>query len=715
MTQQRISPLKYHGPFYGLNTTLDPAEIPPGFAIEARDVIMSEGRIRPRPPLQRYGDPLSSANSAYRFIPRSLFQYKTKTSLGGSFPSITLAKVVAHEMATAVEFGALLLYKFNPDQPAGTPFSKWLRIFGDGVNQLMSREPATCVPYGDYIYVVDGSERTIKIHEGTGEAHYVGIDHPVGDEFSIVVQSITVGQRPIEQADLKLALTWYDSTTGTESNPFVPLPTYTPTANALIHLIIFNTPNLGPEKYDTLRVYRKNLTKGEIGYRLNGEFPAIVGSDVYVQYTDDELDELGISTPETGPFAPSLNMFPPVASVASLFRGRMFYGHHQSDKVFFSAVGQPDHVDRSSLTGAFEDFSGGGFGVTGMKELAGVLVVSKPKTLHILAGVISHITNDEVATGQPAPDSSHEVYRGKCSVGSANTTGGNGLIVCGEPEYVYFGNETGFYRFDGANAMQVNNLIQPLWEDFCRIAGTAELAVGTQEMNQRLCYAIDPKDKIIYIGQAREDFAVPVIADEFILAFGYGLHARDGVERWTKITMAELGGFVPKCIGSVYAESVRHDTQFNIYIIAEHTGSFLVGVRDMNHEGQFEPGDDAVYLCSDRYPANPMPRWKWNSGVTRITHEQAKHFYQFKLLHNRLSEAVAYTSAPEVNIMVRLPQVTKSFVRSLRNRVRQLVRLWVTADEFQWEVGAGDNWLSGWDRSIGVVGYEVQAELVGQW
>ena len=43
--------LKYHGPFLGLNTAAAISQLGPAYARVARNVVLTEGRIRPRGPL----------------------------------------------------------------------------------------------------------------------------------------------------------------------------------------------------------------------------------------------------------------------------------------------------------------------------------------------------------------------------------------------------------------------------------------------------------------------------------------------------------------------------------------------------------------------------------------------------------------------------------------------------------------------------------------
>lgn len=663
--KDRPPAVRFNGPFLGLNTTLLPRQLDSRFAVEAKNVILSQGRIRPRVPLEVIGS-LGQPNGI-QFNAEFISAVHWNPPLGDR--PIIVAKGVG------VDDSVVSYWKFVQDDTGpDTPIQKAVQLsvpFPLG----LSRGPVCWVPVGNWMYIVDGSGLPLKF-DGVGNALTpVGLLPPTVNSEQTLIGDPTLARphvsffrkvglpEPNLTGAPEYAVTLYDSVNDVESNGNFIGPIQGEFQGFGFKVEFFaNWVNIKADWARGLatqvRIYRKgnvdtlDPVSGETvrwaSYRLvaviDDDETSVTDPSYRDRSTPLEADQDAVpllaedfhSSFATGPWAPTKNWVPPVATVAVYYKDRMFYGgltkgwwhaesathnpgppveglsepHDLSSRIYYSEFGHPDHVDLAAdferLTGDRDD------GVGGMVELAGQLLMGKRNSLWILAGTITTSTNETNATGAVPLASSHQLYRTKAIVGCANQnprftarTGGNSLIVAGDPPMAFFNSESGFYKFDGLAEQQVSKAIQPTWFDFVRYGDFTERA-------QRVTYAVDPFNECIYLcnGSSTET------GRPKILVYHYNTGA------WSELDASEqvvANHKEPSCVFSALGSLGPGGSVKNY-------SSLMVGVR-------------GNVLSSNRYTLSMViPTWCYETAPLRVYEGRRSHFYEVRFMHGRVSD-----------------------------------------------------------------------------
>lgn len=682
MVQPRLEPFRYSGPFRGLNTTQTARELGPQFAAVARNVILSEGRIRPRAPFERVAE---------CGIPRA-------------------DHLVTGMLQYSRRDGSVALLAKTWEEVESAPGKAEIWLGQEGSSQVLTAElletrtggPGVCwaLPDNGYVYILQGDGRIWKTN-GTAEGTLLaGITPPMAAQLWLRVHT-TATQRGLGQDVYEYACSYYDSVRDVESNrqtrgivdysgtltgPDAAMRVdgtdYTLNNGARVLVTHYGNPR-AQEGVTHLRVYRKNVTTGETFYRLVLQMPADRGAEAW----DPGAEEL--STETGGPMSPVKNGIPRDASVAAWYNDRMFYNSTlpgEGHLLRFSAQGRPDHVDPDDTLPLAGDELGG---ITGMAVISGQLAILKRRSIWILSGPIAASTNLTIGFAAMPPESAHTLYRTKAKVGCANTRGGNGAIVCGDPGLVFFNSESGFYAFDGIEERHVSKWIKPTWREFVRNPRADD--------GQAVTYAIDPYNEILYLCQAEQG------AEAFILAYHYGLRGPDGLGAWTIIDCPELTGSPTAAASNLGAKD---------YALAAPGAGSLPRVYSSLMIGTSRA---EVYEGNDR-DLGTMPPFAYETGRLHLAEGFLKHIYALKWFHGQPPAAgdgsprkmrFGFRAGPESAATM----VTRDVAAGTYSR--QPVRREVNDITLLVEQDPADPTVK-WDREYGLIGWALDAELAGQ-
>jgi hypothetical protein len=705
MPQPRLPAFSFTGPFMGLNTTHDPRHLAPGFAARCRNLLLSEGYLRPRPPLKIWGVPFG----AYRvpLKPISLFVWQSDEA--GPAPASD-----SFVIAQATD-GVDLVYMSYPFGVNGLGDWRVMNFAQGGINRGFG--PASYVVFGNQLYIADGGHRVLRFDRASDRMYNVGIQPP-GSEAFTVWGLLTEAGPGITPGDLQFAVTYFDVATGFESNPLyspivsVPFPPFSAKAIG----VVYNGPpaTRNTEGITHFRIYKRNLSTKEVGYRLCYTAGIDHLGEHKLNLGDGVLEQLGISTASSGPWAPSLNGLPPEkTTTVYAFQGRMWYASTLADDLYFSAPGVAAHVDSSPLTGSFRRVGeSDGIGITGLAEVSGSLVIGKPRALWLLGGQVTHQSNEEVATGVPAPAPTDQLIRSRSDVGCANRGGGNGLIAAAGG--VYFNADSGFFRFNGDTSVVLTDLIKPTWLAFAR--GQFQVELG--EQNQRITYALDRTNGILYMCQSNaltpyQEFPfgkspVPV------LAYHYGRDRGDGVGVWSEITH-EPGGRIT-CVAGVPAESIAADPSVpQTPAEDKYRAEWLAGLVNFV---QGAPPNGA-YLCSDRYPDNAAADWEYASPAFNFAAGLRQLVHWLRILHLEavyLPNEGVPAGFGMVDVSCRSGDaVLRTAAIDLKNGVHTAIVVQAAAEDLQVILSSNADWVNGWDPSVLIRGVQIDFEPIGEF
>ena len=669
MTLPRVSPFKYSGPFLGLNTTRAPRELGPMWATDAKNVLLTDGRIRPRPPLRL-------VENLRRFIANH--------------------EIVGLYQWDSPKVGQQILIK-SVDQSKGRFWALSKTGFVDFTPFPLSTFAPTWVNMHGLVYMVDGSYPLIKT-DGTGEGTImVGIVPPT----NVTITEENAGpEDAVLEGDTvyQYAITYYDADHDVESNPFYSLHIRTFTEHPRM-LIVLYEPEVVHSGRTHFRVYRKNVTLEQTFFLLMAQVDIWEGLYRDPQGTlQHPTPPLGTTT--TGPFAPCRNGIPQRATVACYYKDRMFYNDIDNpDLLRFSAFGHPDHVDPADYKLLAGDAQSG---VTGLAELSGQLVILRPRNIWALSGEIETATNETLATGAMPNTSYEELWRTKSNVGCANRHGPNGAIVAGRPAQLYFPSPSGFYSFDGLVERQVSDQIQPTWKDFTR--RPSSLPPGVRyELDQMVTHAVDPQREIIYLVQTAQHSGEPQI-----LCYHYGLNRGDGVGGWTYITMdnpEECAVCVASPMG--YTEYAGELLLYSGLMVATSAPP-AVGphIYVLNSEGYLDP--EGVAPC-------PMPAFRYQTGRMVLIDGAEKHIYLIKWLHDQVDvgSPIMYLARLRFGFAARGETDFAKVAADLSKGIyfRQPVRREVSDITLLIEDTGESNVY--WHEDFAVTGWALEAELAG--
>lgn len=677
----------FKGPWWGLVTTLPRRELGPGMATVANNVILSEGRIRPRNPIAYYTDALLNST------PIGLFEYDVDRSLG-TFSTGTNVRLLVKLIGT----GSSGTIGYVRRQVEAAP--RYVEL----ISGLSQRSPTFVVANGS-VYCLDGTNggqtwetrnRSVKVTP-TGQALLIGMSKPVPiehtnppvftwQEFGPLPGDLTVG------TTYDYAVTFYDSVNNVESNPDyigeVTIPAEPPDVIRGVQLVFGPANEIRALEGAThFRIYRRsrtNTTSYPPGYRYVGSSQISTqaqASSFFDWIDDDGLEAAGLSSDITGPFAPSRNGIPPASTVGVYYNDRMWYNDvNNGNRLRFSAIGRPDHVDPFDYYDLQDDT---GSPITGMAVLSGQLVVAKERSVWIIAGNPVTPTNLSAATGAEVEIGDPVIYQTKCPVGCSAVAGGNGMVVAGHPPRAYWCHATGFYSFDGVDVEQVSRWIRPTWEQW----GAQNIVGG--ESFQTVSYAIDAKLEIIYVCNAGYG---SVSSGPNVLAYHYGNRTPDGAGTWTRMEFS-LSQTVRTICSSVGRRSTGSQA---ITAILNHAG-IIVGITS-----------SGILIDAPRDFEPAMPAWEWQSGDLILDEAGAVHLYQvdWLLAPSSLPASVDVGFRPttaSVFADVRVDLAAGKFSKS------QPMRRTLPAVVLHAKSVAG----SKWDVNAGLVGWVLDVEETG--
>lgn len=677
----------YRGPFNGLNTTAEPRELSPAWATVCDNLLLVEGRLRPRQRMVHYGDALPPQSGPLHFPAGTRVLSMTQR-----FPNPN-----DFQSGDRIDLIAKVL------EPNGSPaIMQHLGSLGSFVIPVgteLSNMPATFVFVGDWLYVLDGSETLYKIRGAV--ARTVGIrvpreytTGPLGDVEWIGIQP--AGFEGGIEATVQYAITFYDELTGVESNPLYSQE-YVCDSNQGVRMRILPAPNQPPpfSGATRMRLYRKNITEAQIAFRLRREFFSPQLLDFTFQ---DDLREsmipLSVSSDVTGPFAPSRNGLPPKATIGAVYRDRLFYNDLDNASIVrYSALGIPDHVDPTDYkTVAGDEVQG----VSGLAPFADQLMIGRRRGIHVESGTITRPTNETAAAGLEEPESGDVLYKSKATTGPAQFTGGNGFVLAGTPQHLYYANESGFYRWDGVSEVKLTENIKRTWLEFLRDNGAVEL-------KPNLSYAVDTYNSIIYIHNRPSLTA----GGRYVLAYHYGSPiGGTSIGKWSRLRFAdpEVEG-EPSCIATCFGvpdnpQAMTESDRYSPLIMGTMTGRLYKGQNPT--QGGFAGG--------------AAPDFRYETGRLVFMEGSETHFYFCRWLTDPIGDTLPIgTGPPLIDIGYSIDDGAEIFEnRDIRFANYVTLRMGRQGADVRLIFKKSGVWSQGWSTRIGIIGLVVDIEEVGQ-
>jgi hypothetical protein len=597
------SPVPFVGPYYGLNTRDQPRNLGPQWCVDARNVLLSEGRIQPAWPLT----PWQALDV-------------TATTPG------TPMSIYAWESPAA---GVVVLYKsIEGLLIAVKPDGSWVELA-----QMIRARPASFVPVHDRLFVMDGGEH-VYTTDGTADGTYrAGIPAPLVSDDNFEPVDALDDDPYLAIGWYEWAISYYDEDRDVESN--VSDASIARAINEVegekrMRIAVPDAP--GEYRATHVRLYRRSVTVTLNTVTSRG--PLVLQSMFRIprQYI---YDPIGTRTAHNvlgdaviGPFGPTKNGVPKFASLGHWYKDRLFlndtsgrdYAH--TDILRYSALGRPDHVDpddNEPLQGDAEQ------GITGMGVVGGQLVIGKPVSIWVLSGSILAHTNATVATGATLPASSHQLYKTNASVGCANKGGGNGIVVVGrKPGLAVFNSATGFFGFDGVDANPLSDEIEPTWRKFARHGGRVS---EEREKHQEVTYAHDVLHQVLYIANGYQE-----PGDPQVLVFHYGRRHRLGAAAgvWSYLALDDLASI--RCVGT--AVGVHEFPGEAGSAGADYYGAFVAGVRGLAGVAT------KIFVASQVERVDQVAlRWRYETPPLRPREAGLAHVYELRWLHDRVTNA----------------------------------------------------------------------------
>ncbi len=692
----RHAPYKFEGPFLGLNELADQRQLHPGYAAEAFNVLLTGGRIRPVPPLQPYRN-------------GTILGFK----LGGGEEDFHIVSLFHWERAweSAAIDPVLLIKAWRPSPLTQKPLGSIWLIGMLGAAQMLGPENRTALPAqfvvaNHQVYIADGTYNLAKT-DGY-ELFGVGVAPPTIPGIGWILDDEDTVALPMR----RYAVTFYNYHTGVESNPlFFPTDgSYFSASTGKKHRFLLQYGSAGNRPPDNLgltgvRFYRQNAELDQIFYRLIGYRSSNFND---VRYWSDTFaeDEITESDVITGPFAPQRNGLPPTACRTIGWHGqRMFFGG-KDGRLWYSAVGVPDHVhelDYLNVTGDAAD------AITGLATDAGQLIIGKPRSIWKLGGSIYGPTNETMAVGILAPESAHELYKTRSDVGPSY----GGFVRAGLDGALHFGAPEGWFSFNGQESFCLSPAIGATWGRLIRRgSGSANEAF--------LTFAHDPENRVVFIANAHDDgrsLSDPrYVEGPHVVAWHYGLPGPNGpTHGWSVLGYEHpQQGTVWRCVAQPLGDIVP--------LIGQEGAEGVIGYRP----ALALIGDVAGNIWILAYPrldgspevlANDGEacRWRWRTGEL-VPHKGGRfHVYRVYWLCGRVGSDYE-GNLPEVEFRAtgnggRLPTSTKE--SDLAGRPRVCQRLGRTVEDITLGIVSGQGWLQGWCRDLGVTGFEIEYEPAG--
>lgn len=668
----------YAGPFWGLNTTARPRDLGPAWAVDAQNVLLHDGRIRPAWPFTPFGPSDIPWPTSDWPTPAIISAYHWDSPAAGQIVVFQIEEVVVGQPQHST------LYAAHPD---GT----LVHLGGD-----LAVRPATYVVAYEQLYVLAG-DRSYKTDGSPEGTLRIGIPPPMLGQADLEQIAAGPDEPVLPEGSYQYALTAYDASRDVESNPFTFADALTIGAGlsyrARIHLARWGGQPIPPDRGVTdVRLYRRDV---HLGYpffllRTTKSWPR---SDALEDPVGTRADPIpGEGSVITGPFAPSKNGVPPRATIGALYKDRMFYndaGASRSDLLYYSGFGHPDHVDPDDFVTLEGDPERG---VTGMTELAGQLCLLKPRSIWILSGAITGATNETIATGAAPPQSSHLLYRTKAQAGCANRGGGNGAILVGDPPRLHYNGEAGLYAFDGVDEVNVGKAIIPTWRAFARHGDDLQA-----EKNQALTYGVDAVNQILFIANGAQPFGDPEI-----LCYHYARTHAQGEQRlgaWTYLR-SESQRKRYRCVATTLGDVIAHQPGAE----AGFYSPVLVGT---------ETGD--LLLANDRATEERIPTFRYESPPLRIMEGQLAHIFQVTWLHDRVVDVEQRPRSLEFGFRSDRLAEFQLETRTTRSAIHQHQRVARETAELALRVQTPTpmGLRTMWHPDLGIVGWVIEYEPAG--
>lgn len=664
--------LVYPGPFLGLDTTREPAQLGLAYATEAVNVTFANGLIEPRIPWSplKYGE-VTPQVPVNLDAPVLCFCQVRKSR---NTKPVIIAKVLSSDgegaNLWAISSGT------NPVLLAGA----------QGFNTL----PGDFVLHNGWIYLLDGAERIWKT-DGTPQGTYhAGIKVPPSPTTPPDVVMLVVdpaGGVPGNVAGLvNYMFSLYDSRSGVESNAaYVVAPDSELYVEYGASFRFIPDGLLQNEGADRLRLYRSRLDIGG-PYRLVGDHSLRGGIEFFFR---DELaeDEIKLSSVTTGPFAPQRNEPIVRANLGALLDGRLFYARlDEPGRVYYSAVGTMDYGradDFVNVSGDEDDT------VRGLVSIGEQLWVGKRDAIYSVAGKIHTATNATLATGAIPLDTEEVITKSRAKIGPGNAYG-NGFVLAGTPAVVHFPTDSGFFRFDGSDVSCVSKRIKRTWREF-KLQGDGLFT-----------FADDAEHQILFVcnGWGVTDGNLP------ILAYHYGADDGAGLGRWSTFTGQGLPSdsglpeFAVTAITTPVAEEAV--SAADVPLAITHS-QILLGT----HVGYFYSADpDAMGAY--------IPSWRWTSGRIPIQKGGRGKVRWIKALFARCERDISALAGCVLIVAMdgdvsRINAVTGYFsaeqcVLNVR-RYGRTMRLYI--------IGRSA-WTTDWLPALGIAGLVINAAPTGQ-
>jgi len=663
MPQPRLVPV-FRGPFLGLCTTLTPRELGQSQAEKARNVLFSEGSVQVRPPL--------------RILPFAI------TGADIVSDGITFGRVMSL-LEWERPNGETVIFRHVRDA-VGSKIKVGENTLFQTTNEEANLKGATFVPMIGRVYIALQDGPMLK-SEGTPSTTLLAgmpvVPVPTGDVNVDPVQYSTVdgqGTLLLPGHRIEVGASFYDSVHDVEGN----LTTH------LIQTVSSDTPkvlrvkinaasilSITPQRRVThLRIYLKDT---------DSDRRFILAAELAVDAADTNVFAFSGNS-ETGPFGPSKNGIATNVTVACPYFGRLFYARrNEGQSLYYTGLNpldapggssRPDHADGVDFVALDDD----GGQITGLCEYAGQLVIAKERSIWILSGSIAGHTNETVATGAGPAPSNFTLYRTKSAVGCANIHGPNGTVVAGSPPRVYFPSQLGFYEFDGVVERQVSDWIRPTYDECVRL-----LTLGPDELQPCWTFANDSLQRILYMCPATVLTSLQAAQGQRdrpqVLAYHYGTLRPDGVGAWSILD------HLPGTITAV-ASSISRARWLAATLDAALTESLIQGIAD------------------DDVSAEPMPEFEFATGRL-VPYEGLRcQVYAVKWLHERTAAVGQVLLGFEVDGV----EVFEAF--NFQAGVHTYQRVWRQGEAVRLLFKSQPQ--STWSKGLRIVGWGIDAELVGQ-
>ena len=669
---------QFLGPFYGLNTTMDESQLPQSFATQCRNIILSDGKIRIREPWRKWRKASSGTSPIDGKNILSMISLKNPNVDTGS----QFSMMILHVQKGSI--GELWRWIENKDPVLLT-------------NQLGTK-PSDFVLHRGYLYVLGGGSKTgiNWMTDGTPEnTHHAGMRSPTRALSANAPADYFALREPAEAASgidatVQYAVTLLDTRSGREGNPTIT-PQFTCSSIQGVQFITI-TNSFEPPAYwnaDKIRIYRKNISLGQVGYRFIKELNYPHPTNYQDDSTELNLDSSGVSTRADGPFAPSRNGYKSLnnANMGAMYKSRLFVNDQENDRIVrYSAIDEPwamDPDDKFTLDGDTDEI------IQGIAVLGRFLVIGKKRSMWTISGDIGGPTNKTIATGDIPLDDASEQHPIETSVGPAvesfGINNGNGFFKGGSPSRLYFPNDAGFFQFDGVTVTSLTDIIKPTWDSF--------YFLGNPILTPHFSFADDPQNGVIYIGNHHAGFG---------LAYHYRLSRGSGVPSWSIID----GGGVVEDGTAIVPTVFAPQSGFATFRGDNPTSYVPLMVGDtQGRVFEADPNDKEA----------PVPDFEWSSGMLPAIRGMKAHVYFARVFLTTQQQPIVDTPVMSFEV---IPDGNEAKRTSLLRNVgdRDFVVLPVRRDmaRIKLRIKKGSSWLVGWTAAIGILGWDFDTELVGQ-